>query len=167
MDGEPFSGDAFAFLCKGVGHIPEDRKARGYVSQMSIMDNLILSYQNDNQFSGKVLLKLSQIHTFAKNVIRKYEIKATDERTLCGTLSGGNQQKVIIGRVFQQSPKIIIAAQPTRGVDVGSQEFIHVLHFNLLILNHLTDDTALSSLSTKELCPMMSSISAVYCRFEL
>ena len=111
-DGKPLSGNAAAFLAAGVGHVPEDRMTRGLVLEMSIEDNLILGYHRRPAFARRGLRLASAIRRFAEQ-----------ERT--GALSGGNQQKVVIARVFSENPDVIIVAQPTRGVDVGAMEYIH------------------------------------------
>ena len=125
VDGRELRGSVRTFIERGIGHIPEDRQIRGLIGPMSVKENLILGYHTGELFSGKYRMKADDIGKFADEVIEKYEIKTTDQNCPVSALSGGNQQKVVVGRIFSQTPEVIIAAQPTRGIDVGSQEFIH------------------------------------------
>ena len=124
-DGKPLSGNAAAFLAAGVGHVPEDRMTRGLVLEMSIEDNLILGYHRRPAFARRGLRLASAIRRFAKQERTEFAIKAPNVQERCSALSGGNQQKVVIARVFSENPDVIIVAQPTRGVDVGAMEYIH------------------------------------------
>ena len=124
-DGKPLSGNAAAFLAAGVGHVPEDRMTRGLVLEMSIEDNLILGYHRRPAFARRGLRLASAIRRFAAQARPEFAIKAPHGQERCSALSGGNQQKVVIARVFSENPDVIIVAQPTRGVDVGAMEYIH------------------------------------------
>ena len=124
-DGKPLSGNAAAFLAAGVGHVPEDRMTRGLVLEMSIEDNLILGYHRRPAFARRGLRLASAIRRFAEQERTEVAIKAPNVQERCSALSGGNQQKVVIARVFSENPDVIIVAQPTRGVDVGAMEYIH------------------------------------------
>ena len=124
-DGKPLSGNAAAFLAAGVGHVPEDRMTRGLVLEMSIEDNLILGYHRRPAFARRGLRLASAIRRFAEQERTEFAIKAPNLQERCSALSGGNQQKVVIARVFSENPDVIIVAQPTRGVDVGAMEYVH------------------------------------------
>ena len=124
-DGKPLSGNAAAFLAAGVGHVPENRMTRGLVLEMSIEDNLILGYHRRPAFARRGLRLASAIRRFAEQERTEFAIKAPNVQERCSALSGGNQQKVVIARVFSENPDVIIVAQPTRGVDVGAMEYIH------------------------------------------
>ena len=124
-DGKPLSGNAAAFLAAGVGHVPEDRMTRGLVLEMSIEDNLILGSHRRPAFARRGLRLASAIRRFAEQERTEFAIKAPNVQERCSALSGGNQQKVVIARVFSENPDVIIVAQPTRGVDVGAMEYIH------------------------------------------
>ena len=124
-DGKPLSGNAAAFLAAGVGHVPEDRMTRGLVLEMSIEDNLILGYHRRPAFARRGLRLASAIRRFAEQERTEFAIRAPNVQERCSALSGGNQQKVVIARVFSENPDVIIVAQPTRGVDVGAMEYIH------------------------------------------
>lgn len=124
-DGQPLSGKAAAFLSAGVGHIPEDRLVRGMIGPMTIEDNIILGYHRKKEFSKHGIRRKNEIRAFSEKQLTDYQIKAPNVLEKCGSLSGGNQQKVVVARVFSEDPDVLIAAQPTRGVDVGAQELIH------------------------------------------
>ena len=108
-----------------VGHIPEDRTTRGVIRNFSVSQNLILGYQRSARFSGRLQLKKRAVDAFAKNTAEKFDIRCGSIDDPLSSLSGGNQQKVVIGRVMSEDPRIVIAAQPTRGVDIGAVEYIH------------------------------------------
>ena len=124
-DGKPLSGNAAAFLAAGVGHVPEDRMTRGLVLEMSIEDNLILGYHRRPAFARRGLRLASALRRIAEHERTEVALKAPNMQERCSALSGGNQQKVVIARVFSENPDVIIVAQPTRGVDVGAMEYIH------------------------------------------
>ncbi|MGZ3609858.1 MAG: ABC transporter ATP-binding protein [Ktedonobacteraceae bacterium] len=110
----------------GVAHIPEDRRGSGLVLGDSIEDNLILGRQRWPQFSWHgIVLLLRKILSWAKNLVGEFDVRTSSVEVPAGSLSGGNQQKVIIAREFASNPQVLIAAQPTRGVDIGAIEFIH------------------------------------------
>lgn len=109
----------------GMNSIPEDRQKRGLVLEYPIKDNLILENVTKEPFSSKGRLKDNHIRKNAKDLIEKFDIRPTNMNTPVADLSGGNQQKVIIAREISNNPDVLIAAQPTRGLDVGAIEFIH------------------------------------------
>ena len=108
----------------GMNQIPEDRQKRGLVLEYPIKDNLILE-NIDKDFSKNGILDFKKIEENANNLIDKFYIRPNDINEKAGSLSGGNQQKVIIAREITNNPDLLIAAQPTRGLDVGAIEFIH------------------------------------------
>ena len=108
----------------GMNQIPEDRQKRGLVLEYPIKDNLILE-NIDKDFSKNGILDFKKIEENANNLIDKFDIRPNDINEKAGSLSGGNQQKVIIAREITNNPDLLIAAQPTRGLDVGAIEFIH------------------------------------------
>lgn len=109
----------------GLGHIPQDRQKHGLVLQYSIAENVILQtyYKEPNSKFG--VLQFNTVYQSARDIIEKYDVRTQSEFEAAGSLSGGNQQKVIIGREIERQPDLLIAAQPTRGLDVGAIEFIH------------------------------------------
>jgi general nucleoside transport system ATP-binding protein len=110
----------------GMAHIPEDRRGSGLVITDSIEDNTILGRQRWPQFSWhSFVLLLRNIATWASRLIKDFDVRTPSALVAVRALSGGNQQKVIIAREFASNPLALIAAQPTRGVDIGAIEFIH------------------------------------------
>ncbi len=109
----------------GVSHIPQDRHKFGLVLDFPIGENMVLQSYKDKPFSKNGVLSYKNIYKKAKELIAEYDVRTPDEFTKARALSGGNQQKAIIGREIDRSPDLIIAAQPTRGLDVGAIEFIH------------------------------------------
>jgi general nucleoside transport system ATP-binding protein len=110
----------------GLAHIPEDRRGSGLVLTDSIEDNMILGRQRWPQFSwnGFVLL-LRNVLKWAKRLVAEFDVRTSSVEAPVRSLSGGNQQKVIVAREFSSEPMALIASQPTRGVDIGAIEFIH------------------------------------------
>ena len=109
----------------GMAHIPEDRQRQGLVGGLSVAENLVLTRYHDDQFSHGVIVDWEVADAIAETLITEYDIRTPNKETGVGTLSGGNQQKVIVARELSRDLRLTIAAQPTRGVDVGSIEYIH------------------------------------------
>jgi general nucleoside transport system ATP-binding protein len=109
----------------GMAHIPEDRQRQGLVGGLSVAENLVLTRYHDEQFSHGVIVDWEAANAIAETLITEYDIRTPNKETGVGTLSGGNQQKVIVARELSRDLRLTIAAQPTRGVDVGSIEYIH------------------------------------------
>ncbi|WP_404431717.1 ABC transporter ATP-binding protein [Microbacterium lacus] len=126
LDGVELVGKGVrAILNEGVGFVPEDRKEDGLVGAFTVAENLILDRSSDAEFVTAGTIRRGALDAFAKERITEYDIRTQGPDTLAGTLSGGNQQKVVIAREMSRELKLLVAAQPTRGVDVGSIEFIH------------------------------------------
>ena len=109
----------------GMAHIPEDRQRQGLVGGLNVAENLVLTRYHDDQFSHGVIVDWEAADAIAETLITEYDIRTPSKETGVGTLSGGNQQKVIVARELSRDLRLTIAAQPTRGVDVGSIEYIH------------------------------------------
>lgn len=109
----------------GTAHIPEDRQQDGLVLPFSVAENLVLCTYYQEPFSKGVLLQYPVIMENAEKLIENFDIRTPSAATSVGTLSGGNQQKVIIARELSRPIKFLVASQPTRGLDVGSIEYIH------------------------------------------
>ncbi|MDQ6711375.1 MAG: ABC transporter ATP-binding protein [Candidatus Dormibacteraeota bacterium] len=110
----------------GVGHIPEDRRGAGLVLNYSVADNMVLGRQRSIRFSWYgLILRLKAILAFARRLVTEFDIRTPSSATAARTLSGGNQQKIIVAREMSGKPRVLLAAQPTRGVDIGAIEFIH------------------------------------------
>ena len=112
-------------LAEGIGYIPEDRSHDGYVGAFSVRENLVLDLYTHDEFSSGFALKLDAIEANAKARIEEFDIRTESPDAPVSSLSGGNQQKVVVAREFSRPLKVLVASQPTRGVDVGSIEFIH------------------------------------------
>jgi len=108
-----------------VAHVPEDRHKHGLVLDYSIEDNLILGYHYKKPFAKGINLDFNSMAEHAERLIPDYDIRPRNKEILARSLSGGNQQKIIIAREFDMGPEFLIASQPTRGVDIGAIEFIH------------------------------------------
>ncbi len=109
----------------GVGHIPQDRHKYGLVLDYPIGENMVLQTYYQKPFSKGGVLNFKAIYQKATKLIKEYDVRTPSEHTKARALSGGNQQKAIISREVDRSPDLLIAAQPTRGLDVGAIEFIH------------------------------------------
>ena len=127
IDGEAYDNPTPKVMTDvaGVGHIPEDRQHRGLVLDFSIAENLALhDYRHEPQ-STRGWLYPGRLVASARRLITEFDIRGGGPSTAAGALSGGNQQKVILAREISRDPKVLIAAQPTRGLDVGAIEFVH------------------------------------------
>ncbi|AWD63938.1 MULTISPECIES: ABC transporter ATP-binding protein [Priestia] len=109
----------------GVGHIPQDRHKHGLVLDYTIGENIGLQTYYQKPMSKSGILNYKELYKKAKELIAEYDVRTPSEYTQARSLSGGNQQKAIIAREVDRSPELLIAAQPTRGLDVGAIEFIH------------------------------------------
>jgi simple sugar transport system ATP-binding protein len=108
----------------GVAHIPEDRQQDGLVLSFPIKDNMILNSYYD-RFAKGMVIDEAKVDQFASQLVKDFDVRTPSIDVPASTLSGGNQQKVIVAREFSRPIKLLIAAQPTRGLDVGSIEYIH------------------------------------------
>jgi simple sugar transport system ATP-binding protein len=109
----------------GVAHIPEDRQEDGLVLSFPVADNLMLCNYYESAFARGPEIRFDELHAFAERVVEEFDVRTPSIAIPTQNLSGGNQQKVIVGREFSRPIKLLIAAQPTRGLDVGSIEYIH------------------------------------------
>ncbi|MEN3333781.1 MAG: ral nucleoside transport system ATP-binding protein [Blastocatellia bacterium] len=109
----------------GIAHIPEDRHRRGLLLSFDLAGNSILGMHRDPPISGTVLLNQKFINQRAERLVKEYDVRPPNVTLPAGALSGGNQQKLIVAREFDISPKLLLVSQPTRGVDIGATEFIH------------------------------------------
>lgn len=111
---------------QGIGHIPEDRHKHGLVLDYSLEDNFILQTYYQTPFSKGGILKRDAIRKQSEELIARFDVRSGQGSiTVTRSMSGGNQQKAIIAREVVRSPKLLIAAQPTRGLDVGAIEYVH------------------------------------------
>ncbi len=112
-------------LRAGIAYIPEDRQEDGLVGDFSVAENLVLDVYDRPPFASGIALDLGAIRKTADTLVADYDVRTTSVQTRAGTLSGGNQQKVIVAREMSRDNKVLLASQPTRGLDVGSIEFVH------------------------------------------
>jgi ABC-type uncharacterized transport system ATPase subunit len=112
-------------LEEGVGHIPEDRQRRGLVLDFTLAENLGLHDYREEPNSRFGFLFPSRLIAWARGVLKAFDVRGGGPQTLASALSGGNQQKVVIAREVERDPRVLVAAQPTRGLDVGAIEFVH------------------------------------------
>jgi general nucleoside transport system ATP-binding protein len=112
-------------LDAGIGHIPEDRHRRGLVLPFTLTENLALHAYRKPPNSRRGFLNLGAMAARARKLLKEFDVRGGTPTTPAGALSGGNQQKVVLAREIDGDPKVLIAAQPTRGLDVGAIEFVH------------------------------------------
>ncbi len=112
-------------LRHGIGYIPEDRQHDGFVGPFTVAENLVLDHYHEDDYSSGIVLDLAKIARNAERQIVEFDIRTQSRESLTESLSGGNQQKVVLARELSRPLRLLIAAQPTRGLDVGSIEFVH------------------------------------------
>jgi general nucleoside transport system ATP-binding protein len=124
--GEDVTGSGVRATCDaGAAHIPEDRQLRGLVLDFTLAENLALREYYKPPLSTAGWLKIGQMNTRARELLEEYDVRGGSPGTLASSLSGGNQQKVCIAREVASNPSLLLAHQPTRGLDVGAIEFVH------------------------------------------
>ena len=143
----------------GTAHIPEDRQRDGLVLPYSIANNLVLNTYYKEPFAKGIVLQEEPVRKQAEELVEKFDVRTPSAMTAAGSLSGGNQQKVIVAREFSRPVKFLVAAQPTRGLDVGSIEYIH----NRLIAKR-DEGTAVLLVSTEldEIMQLSDRIAVMY-----
>jgi simple sugar transport system ATP-binding protein len=112
-------------LEKGVGYVPEDRQKNGLISEFSIAENLMLNGSFTKPFANGLGIAFATRNRIADDLVKEFDVRTTSAQTPAGKLSGGNQQKVVLARELSREVELLVVSQPTRGVDVGSVEFIH------------------------------------------
>ncbi|MBZ4487049.1 ABC transporter ATP-binding protein [Microbacterium sp. cx-55] len=126
LDGNELAGRSVrGILDAGVGFVPEDRKEDGLVGEFSIAENLMLDRSDGAPFVRGGAVQVGALTDFATQKVAEFDVRTPSIETKVGRLSGGNQQKVVLARELSRELRLFVAAQPTRGVDVGSIEFIH------------------------------------------
>ena len=109
----------------GISYIPDDRHRDGLILDADVQDNLVLRTYRDPAFSSHGILRRQKIASYAADAMGKYDIRAESAQTRVGNLSGGNQQKIILARELGAKPKLLVAMQPTRGLDIGASAYVH------------------------------------------
>ncbi|HOE56668.1 MAG TPA: ABC transporter ATP-binding protein [Bacillota bacterium] len=143
----------------GVGHIPEDRHKRGLVLPFSLAENAILGSHYSSRFRRGLGLSYQKIREYCRKLIKEYDIRTPNEKVLARSLSGGNQQKLIVAREIDRDPSLCIASQPTRGLDVGAIEFVHK---KLVELRDEGKAVLLVSLELDEVMALSDRIAVMY-----
>ena len=110
---------------RGLAHVPEDRLAAGGIGAFTVAENLILGREAERRFRRGLAFDRASIRRLAEERIAAFDVRPPDPDALLGSLSGGNQQKVVFARAEEGLPAVVVAAHPTRGVDVGAAEAIH------------------------------------------
>jgi simple sugar transport system ATP-binding protein len=144
---------------RGIAHIPEDRVRSALIRNFSIAGNMALGYHRRPQFIHRGLLRWEVIREYAEKMAAEFDIRAADVSYPASSLSGGNQQKLVIARTLSQNPGIIVAAQPTRGVDIGAVEYIHG---KLLEMRDAGKAILLVSTEIDELLSLSDTIAVLY-----
>lgn len=143
----------------GVSYIPEDRHKRGLVLNYSLAENSILGSHHNKRFRKGIGLNYQIIREYCRKLINEYDVRTPSEKVFAKSLSGGNQQKLIVAREIDRDPSLCIASQPTRGLDVGAIEFVHKK------LIELRDDgkaVLLVSLELDEVMDLSDRIAVMY-----
>ncbi len=126
LEGEELVGRApKEILRAGVGHVQEDRYAEGMVAEFSVAENLVLNSWDAAPYASSGRIEHDAVRALADEQVHEFDVRTPSVLTTMGSLSGGNQQKVVVAREFARDLKVLVAAQPTRGIDVGSIEYIH------------------------------------------
>ncbi len=126
LDGKELTGRTVKqVLDAGVGFVPEDRKEDGLVGEFTIAENLMLDRADHDEFVRAGTIRSAERDAFADEKIAEFDIRTPSRTTAAGRLSGGNQQKIVLARELSRELRLFVAAQPTRGIDVGSIEFVH------------------------------------------
>lgn len=127
LNGKDITGMSIRDRIKaGMAHIPEDRHKHGLILDYSLENNIILKCYDEEPYSHNGLLNPVAIREYAARIVKEFDVRAGEgTSSLARSLSGGNQQKAIVGRELDQNPEVLIAVQPTRGLDVGAIEYIH------------------------------------------
>ncbi|MDE3111454.1 MAG: ABC transporter ATP-binding protein [Chloroflexota bacterium] len=110
---------------RGVAYVPEDRRAEGLVLPFTLADNFILGRQDQPPYARRGILQGRVIRREGERLAKEFDVRPPDPDVEVGTLSGGNQQKVVLGREISESPRLIVANQPTRGLDIAATEYVH------------------------------------------
>ncbi|SNX53194.1 ABC transporter ATP-binding protein [Thermoanaerobacterium sp. RBIITD] len=143
----------------GISYIPQDRQQEGLIMNFSVAENLVMKEYKNNEYSKNGIIQYKKVFKNADEKIKEFDIRPTDYTILAGNLSGGNQQKVILAREVGTNPKLLIAVQPTRGMDVGAIEYIHK---RLLKLRDEGSGILLVSLELEEIMSLSDRIGVIH-----
>jgi ABC-type uncharacterized transport system ATPase subunit len=143
----------------GLAHIPEDRQRRGLIMQFSLIENLLLGFEDIIPFKKGMMLDDRASRKYADECIQTFDVRTPGADVAARTLSGGNQQKLIVAREFHRNLKVLIAAQPTRGLDVAAIEFVHE---RLMQLRKQDKGVLLVSMELSEILDLSDRILVMY-----
>ncbi len=153
----------------GLAYIPEKRMRDGVIQQFTIAENLLLHEYDKAPFARRGFINFSAVEKHSEELIQSFKVKTPSQKTLMSTLSGGNIQKAILARELSGNPKVLIAAQPTRGVDIGATEYIHqrlldqrMIHNKLLDQRKAGTATLLISEDLDEILMLADRIAVIY-----
>jgi len=151
--------DPLAVIAEGVGYIPSDRQKDGLVLDMTVAENLVLKGWSDAQFTSRCFLNMDAIEHNAEQQINEFSIKTPSVFTRAKALSGGNQQKVVVAREIAIASKLLVAVQPTRGLDLGATDYVH-----RVLLRERDDGKAVLLISTElqEIMSLSDRIGVMY-----
>jgi ABC-type uncharacterized transport system ATPase subunit len=158
-DKDVTGASAGTVLDLGLGHIPEDRQRRGLVLDFSLAENLALHDFDKEPNSRFGWLFPSRLIRWARDLLRRYDVRGGGPATRASALSGGNQQKVVLAREIARNPRVLLAAQPTRGLDVGAIEFVHA---RLVEARDNGEAVLLVSLELEEILSLSDRILVIY-----
>jgi simple sugar transport system ATP-binding protein len=144
---------------KMLSYIPEERMRDGMVKEFSVAENLILREHHKQPYSRTGFLNSKWITAHSDDLIKKYNVKTPSQETLAKNLSGGNIQKVVLARELSRQPRVLIAAQPTRGLDIGATEYVHQ---RLLEQRHEGTAILLISEDLDEILALSDRIAVIY-----
>ena len=144
---------------KGFGYIPEDRQRQGVALTAAVNENLISNKYDTEEFCKKGILKKKKISEYARQMIEEYSVKCSGENGRIDGLSGGNMQKVVVARECMEETKVLIAEQPTRGVDIGAA---HIIHQNIVKLRDSGSAVLLFSADMAELIKLSDVLAVMY-----
>jgi simple sugar transport system ATP-binding protein len=126
LAGQDVTGaSARRILDRGLSHVPEDRHRRGLVLDFTLAENIVLHDYNKEPYSEHGFLFVGRLTSWARRLLQRFDVRGGTPDTRASALSGGNQQKVVLAREIERDPRVLVAAQPTRGLDVGAIEFVH------------------------------------------
>ncbi len=143
----------------GLAHVPQDRQRRGLVMDFTLVDNFLLGYEDSPPFIEGPMINYREAERFSERSIEMFDVRTPGAHVTARTLSGGNQQKMIVAREFQRNPTVLIAAQPTRGLDIAATEFVHE---ELIELRAQDKAVLLISMELTEILDLSDRILVIY-----
>jgi ABC-type uncharacterized transport system ATPase subunit len=149
----------FPHSLKNIAHIPEDRLKRGIILEFSLAENLLLGRQREQEFYTRFLISNEKLSLYADRLIRKFDIRPTNKFQLIRGFSGGNQQKAVVARELEKNAPLIVASQPTRGLDILATNFVHA---SLLSERNIGKAILLISSDLDELLSLTDRIAVLY-----